>query len=683
MADTQKLVTKKFHVDTAGNFVLSVQDNTAAYYVFAGKHTPYTPNDAIIEVPTDSVQSSTFDIYDNMLFGKKVQPQDIRLMIDRHDWETGTQYAMYDHTDGDLFNKNFYTVVDTGAQFHVYKCLDNNNGANSTVEPSGTSLTPIWSDVDGYKWQYMYTVDSSTMSKFQTSNSIPVVVNTAVTTGAIPGTIETIKVVEGGAGYNNYFASSFRLGDIRVNNQEKVYALREEASGDNNYYQGCVIKITSGVASDEYRIIEDYGIIDGKKLIFLNEPFTNTPSPTDTYEIYPFVYVFGDGSQTANCMARAIVNPAAGNSISKVEILDPGSGYRGAVALVDIMEIVGVSANCVLTPIIAPPGGHGSDPAQELGADRVGISIRFANTEGGNIPAVNDYRTVGVVKDPLFQNVRIAIDTNETIGTFFIGETVRQYRDIQLTGAVATTANVATITGTNTKFDSSLKAGDWVHITDGTVNFFSTVLNVVSNTEFNCTSNAPAALAGASISVLDTEPYGEVTALATGEITLTNVTTKNLSQSVLKLFGETSYSSTIIDTGAPKPVSINDKLLNGFYNTYVQLNEFVGELTTPVEFTADETVTEESLVTYTQPNAKFHSFIEGGTSDRMYVSNVRNIFMTDADISGASSNAVFNLSNKYPGFIVPDSGKILYIENVDPISRQTSRSETIKIILEF
>ena len=67
----------------------------------------------------------------------------------------------------------------------------------------------------------------------------------------------------------------------------------------------------------------------------------------------------------------------------------------------------------------------------------------------------------------------------------------------------------------------------------------------------------------------------------------------------------------------------------------------------------------------------------------MYVSNVRNIFMTDADISGASSNAVFNLSNKYPGFIVPDSGKILYVENVDPISRQTSRSETIKIILEF
>ena len=683
MADTQKLVTKKFHVDTAGNFVLSVQDNSAAYYVFAGKHTPYTPNDAIIEVPTDSVQSSTIDIYDNMLFGKKLQSQDVKLMIDRHNWETGTQFAMYDHTDGQLFNKNFYSVVNTGAQFHVYKCLDNNNGANSTVEPSGTSLTPIWSDVDGYKWQYMYTVDSSVMAKFETSNSIPVVVNTAVVAGAVPGTIETIRVDEGGAGYNNYFASSFRLGDIRVNNQEKVYALREEASGDNNYYQGCVIKVTSGIASDEYRIIEDYGIIDGKKLIFLDEAFTNTPAPTDTYEIFPFVYVFGTGGQTANCMARAIVDASSGNSISKVEILDPGAGYRAAVALVDIMEIVGVSANCVLTPIISPAGGHGSDPAQELGADRVGISIRFANTESGNIPAVNDYRTVGLVKDPLFQNVRIAIDTAETVGTFFIGENVRQYRDIQLTGSVVTTAGVATITGTNTKFDSSLKQGDWVHVSDGVVNFFSTVLNVVSNTQFNCTSNVPVAFTAASVSVLDTEPYGEVFSLATGEITLTNVTTKNLSQSIIKLFGETSFSSAVIDTDAALPVSINDKLLNGFYNTYVQLNEFVGQLATPVEFTPDETVVQESLVSFTQPNAKFHSYIEGGTSDRMYVSNVRNVFMTNESISGNTSDAVFNLSNKYPGFIVPDSGKIIYIENVDPISRQTSRSETIKIILEF
>jgi hypothetical protein len=57
--------------------------------------------------------------------------------------------------------------------------------------------------------------------------------------------------------------------------------------------------------------------------------------------------------------------------------------------------------------------------------------------------------------------------------------------------------------------------------------------------------------------------------------------------------------------------------------------------------------------------------------------------MTDTEITGETTEAVFNLDNKYPGYLVKDSGKVLYIENVDPILRQSNRSETIKIILEF
>lgn len=684
MAETQKLVTKKFSVDNAGNFIMTVDDSSAAYYVFTGKHTPYTPNDAIIEVPQDSVQGTSYGIYNDMLFGKKINSSDVCQMIPRHDWETGTTFEMYDHEDGLLYTKNFFCCVNAGSQYHIYKCLDNAGGANSTVEPTGTDVNPIYSPVDGYVWKYMYTVTDSVFRKFETSNTIPVVVNSAAVAAATPGTIEVIKVDDGGAGYNNYFSSTFRLSDIRIGGQEIIYGLQEEASDNNNYYQGCVIKITSGPAADEYRIITDYAVENGQKRIYLNEPFVNTPLPTDSYEIYPFVYVFGDGAQTANCMARAIIDSTSGNSISRVEILDPGANYRAAVAVVDIMEIVGVSANCSLRPIISPPGGHGSDPAQELGADKVCVSMRFANTENGNVPASNDYRTIGIIKDPLFQNVVVKYKVANTIGSFFVGEDVYQYRDIILAGSVATTANVATVTGTGTYFDTSLQPGDWIEISDGSQNFFSRVSNIISNTQFNCTMNVPYSFSGARIALVEATPQGYVVATASGEITLSNVSTKNIQLNTQKMFGALSYTTSVVDTDAAVPVSIQGDQLNGNYETYIQLNKFVGQITSPEAlFDEDEVVSEESLVSYTQPTARVHSYVDDTVDDIMYVSNVKNIFMTNTEVIGESSDAVFQLDNKYPGYLVQDSGKVLYIENVDPITRQSNRSETIKIILEF
>ncbi len=684
MAETQKLVTKQFSVDNAGNFIMTVDDSSAAYYMFAAKHTPYTPNDAIIELPQDSVQGTTYSIYDDMLFGKKINSSDASLMIPRHDWETGTVYEMYDHEDGLLYTKNFFCCVNAGSQYHIYKCLDNAGGANSTIEPTGTDTTPIYSPADGYTWKYMYTVSDSVFRKFETSNTIPLVVNTAAVNAAVAGTIEVIKVEDGGAGYNNYFASTFRLSDIRVGGQENVYALQEEASDNTNYYSGCVIKVTSGPAADEYRIITDYAIENGQKRIYLNEPFLNTPLPTDSYEIYPFVYVYGDGNQTANCMARAIVNASSGNSISRVEILNPGADYRSAVAVVDVMEIVGVTANTVLRPIISPPGGHGADPAQELGADKVCVSIRFANTENGNIPASNDYRTVGILKDPLFQNVVVKYKVANTIGTFFVGEDLYQHRDIVLAGSVSTTANVATVTGTSTFFDTSLDVGDWISITDGTQNFFSRVLNVVSNTEFNCIINVPYSFTGATISLIKATPQGTIVASATGEITVSNLATKGIQLNTQKVFGALSYATSEVDTSAPVPVSIQGAQLNGYYETYIQLNKFVGEITsTGTPFDEDEIVSQPSLVSYTQPTARVHSVVDDTIDDIMYVSNARNVFMTNTEIVGESSDAVFQLDNKYPGYLVQDSGKVLYIENVDPVTRQSNRSETIKVILEF
>lgn len=61
-----------------------------------------------------------------------------------------------------LENTKFYVVTD---DFNVYKCLDNNNGALSTVKPTGTPVEAIKTS-DGYVWKFLYNVPVALRNKF-------------------------------------------------------------------------------------------------------------------------------------------------------------------------------------------------------------------------------------------------------------------------------------------------------------------------------------------------------------------------------------------------------------------------------------------------------------------------------------------------------------------------------------
>jgi hypothetical protein len=68
----------------------------------------------------------------------------------------------------------------------------------------------------------------------------------------------------------------------------------------------------------------------------------------------------------------------------------------------------------------------------------------------------------------------------------------------------------------------------------------------------------------------------------------------------------------------------------------------------------------------------------------MYISNKFGTFNLNTDVVGNTSSVILeNLNNKYPGDFVVGSGQVLYIENLDPITRASNKSEIIKIILEF
>ena len=111
------------------------------------------------------------------------------------------------------------------------------------------------------------------------------------------------------------------------------------------------------------------------------------------------------------------------------------------------------------------------------------------------------------------------------------------------------------------------------------------------------------------------------------------------------------------------------------------------------EFIEDETIVLESTESYKfdylQPSMFFHSMVDnpGNANDYLFVTNLNNSFNIPENgsltLRGTTSNAYFTASYKYNGEIIPDSGEVLYLENLSPIKRNPNQTETIKLILEF
>jgi len=166
--------------------------------------------------PEDPTQDTAYlkNVYKNMFVVKKIQSNDIAIVTQRIDWESGTVYDYYrDNIDmlskdaNGFLNLRFYV---RNQYDQVFKCLWNNNGGNSTEQPyfqPGTYGTNnIYKGADGYKWKYIYTIDIGIKTKFMDSVWMPVpILETTLdplSTSAGCGDIEVINVINGGSGYD-------------------------------------------------------------------------------------------------------------------------------------------------------------------------------------------------------------------------------------------------------------------------------------------------------------------------------------------------------------------------------------------------------------------------------------------------------------------------------------------------
>jgi hypothetical protein len=447
----KSLITPYFKVHLGQQFIESISESAnSAYYVFAGRSFPYDNGDSVEDLYSTHVDYE-IDPYDQMIFGKRISPSDVIPVIKRYDWTPNTVFQSYRH-DLVLTNTNFYTVVNAVSEYYVFKVLDNNGDAPSTVAPQKSETSAddeYYSTSDGYVWKYMYTIPKDMFVKFATNAYVPVIPDANVSGNAISGSIDFIDVPYGGSFYNTYTNGNFGLADLRVDGNKLVYGIDSTANPSNNFYEDCYLVIVSGTGQGQYREIVNYQInpSTNKKLVTILEPFSTDPDITSYYEISPIVRVRGDGS---GCQARALISDTQSNSIIGVEVLNRGSGYSFADASIDSIRSAYPSTKASdianIKPIISPLGGHGFDPAAELIADSIGISVTFANNEGATIPTDNDYRSIGILKDPVFANVQLNFTTYN--GFFNEGETVQQEYTLA-TGRVYSTVDGSSVDLTN------------------------------------------------------------------------------------------------------------------------------------------------------------------------------------------------------------------------------------------
>lgn len=262
------VLTINQYIDTIDSFVNNVKSSKNSYYLFYGKADSWKnqngqADETAIAAANSSVYSYEQSIYNDLVFGKLISNEDVTYMIPRYNWTSGEVYTAYDQTDPNLYDKEFYVVTDA---YEVYKCIENNSGGPSTVKPSLTTTSGVFSTPDGYVWKYMFSITSNANTKFTSSAYVPVTPNTSVTNNAIRGSIDFIKITNAG---NNYQA--YNSGYIQSFQNNYVVKVANTASPITGRYINSAIYLKTGFGSGQIRNIVEYSGLN--RLVTVAQPF--------------------------------------------------------------------------------------------------------------------------------------------------------------------------------------------------------------------------------------------------------------------------------------------------------------------------------------------------------------------------------------------------------------------------
>lgn len=674
---SRKLVTLLNKVNLALELLNSTNDANNNYYMFVGSHIDRgsTSIPKINDNPNETLKIS----YQNMIMGKKITPSDIHIMIDFNEYESNTIIDMWDDQDEDFITKNYFSIVNASSYYHIYKCLDNNQNAYSTVTPDFSHIsggnTAVYETSDGYKWKYMYSVSSSNKTKYATSNLFPVIANSSVVEEAENGAIDIIKIDTEGAGYDNYFTGTFSTADLRISGNTLLYEVANStAKLVNGFYTDTLLYISSGNGAGQYKTIIDYFTNSTGKYIVVNNAFTTMLRNGSQYEIYPRVHIVGDGFQTDNAIARALINSSSSNSVYKIEMINRGANYKFATANVIANSIVDVSTDAEIRPILSPYGGHGYSAERELLGNKIEFYSKFSNNESNTLLIDNNFSCYGIIKNPLFSNVLFQMTSVD--GSFTTNEKVYSITPVRINSNATINTTSNQVSCNTAEFTTQVSVGDLLYFksSTGTSHQLAYVNSIINATHITLNVNGYFSCTDTIIYQSNTSSSAYVYDVeSSANCYFTNVTPTFATNDTI--IGLTSGAKGVINT-----ISING--INKGFDTFIQLHKYHGVYQSGT-FTEDELIYQGSndMIGY------LHSVVDiGGGDINIYVSNQTGnatISALSNTIIGANSGAIMILENKYSPEIIYGSGEVIYIENTNEISRSNTQSETFKVIFEF
>ena len=340
------IITDQLRILNAKDFVASVASTSNSYYAFVGLPNPDQVSSTWDTTPPDPRDSFNAENshWDTMIALKKIAAADVKQVVQKTTWSSGTTYDMYrnnvtvDDTSKpsnstNLYSSNYFVV---NSDYRVYICLQNGtnpenpSGRASLDEPTFTDLEPreAGTSGDGYIWKYLYTISPSDIVKFDSTNFMPVPKDWETTTTAA------------------------------------IVAVRNNASTSG---QLKIVTITNR----------------GVGLGTANRTYTRVPIKGD-----------GRGGE-----ATVVINN--NSKVESVTVSNGGSGYTFGTLDLEAGNVPTGTTNPIFDIVIPPQGGHGADIYKELGAFNSLIYSRIENdTENPDFITGNQIAQVGIVENP-------------------------------------------------------------------------------------------------------------------------------------------------------------------------------------------------------------------------------------------------------------------------------------------
>jgi hypothetical protein len=318
------------------------------YYVGISRAEEWEEDD---NPPTPYPDKETVRIFQSSMQAVK-RVTDLSYVVPRYNWSAGSIYTAWsdkNHSDttvgafADIAGP-YYVITD---DLNVYVCLQQGKTSegvvrNSIYKPIDVSYDPFSAGPDGYLWKFLYNVGVYNSRRYLTSEWIPVEYVLDSSEGGLPGDE----------------LSSSRLAQIGVQQNAipgQILGIEVEANGSG-------------------------------------------------YDTAPTVIINGDNTSEAAAYAELDSNGAIFQVVMKendsASLYSYGSGY-GPETWITLSGGVSRTTPAKLRPVIHQDvGGLGFDPTKDLNASSLMYSVRLIADENKVFNISNDFRQLGLIKNP-------------------------------------------------------------------------------------------------------------------------------------------------------------------------------------------------------------------------------------------------------------------------------------------